>query len=193
MVYRHQQGGVCTSIRKCEKDSKKWKGKMRDTTTADDGGNKERRIWPWWHDKRTNKNKNKVRNNVSRLGWLRNGTGNINDAIALRMRIAPPLRTSIRPKCPTRHVTFTLTMEFSISSLLLFSLFLAIFLLITVPLTGGLVRLRANYNPKGLQLDPEDGVQPHTGPVITSFFVMLYRVRNLEVSVASSEGSIAQR
>lgn len=81
-------------------------------------------------------------------------------------------------------------MEFSISSLLLFSLFLAIFLLITVPLTGGLVRLRANYNPKGLQLDPEDGVQPHTGPVITSFFVMLYRVRSLEVSVASSEGSI---
>jgi hypothetical protein len=71
-----------------------------------------------------------------------------------------------------------------IISLLLFALFLAIFLSITVPLTGGLVRLRANYNPKGLQLDPEDGVQPHTGPVITSFFVMLYRVRNLEVSKA---------
>jgi hypothetical protein len=79
-------------------------------------------------------------------------------------------------------------MEFSIISLLLFAIFLAIFLLITVPLTGGLVRLRANYNPKGLQLDPEDGVQPHTGPVITSFFVMLYRVRNLEVSEAISEG-----
>jgi hypothetical protein len=115
--------------------------------------------------------------------------GNINDAIPA-LRIAPPLRTSIRPKCPTRHVTSTFTMEFSISSLLLFSFFLAIFLLITVPLTGGLVRLRANYNPKGLQLDPEDGVQPHTGPVITSFFKMLYRVRNLEVSVASYEGSI---
>jgi len=68
------------------------------------------------------------------------------------------------------------------TSILLFFVFLSIFLLITVPLTGGLVRLRANYNPKGLQLDPEDGVQPHTGPVITSFFVMLYRVRNLEVS-----------
>ena len=81
-------------------------------------------------------------------------------------------------------------MEFSILSLLLFALFLAIFLLITVPLTGGLVRLRANYNPKGLQLDPEDGVQPHTGPVITSFFVMLYRVRNLEVSGATCEASI---
>lgn len=73
-------------------------------------------------------------------------------------------------------------MAFSIISLLLFTVFLAIFLLITVPLTGTLVRLRANYNPKGLQLDPEDGVQPHTGPVITSFFVMLTRARRLEVS-----------
>ncbi|KAI0250369.1 mitochondrial carrier [Lactifluus subvellereus] len=71
-------------------------------------------------------------------------------------------------------------MAFSITSLLLFTVFLAIFLLITVPLTGALVRLRANYNPKGLQLDPEDGVQPHTGPVITSFFVMLSRARSLE-------------
>lgn len=73
-------------------------------------------------------------------------------------------------------------MAFEIASLLLFSLFLAIFIVFTVPLTGALVRLRANYNPKGLQLDPEDGVQPHTGPVITSFFVMLTRVRQLEVS-----------
>ncbi len=85
---------------------------------------------------------------------------------------------------------FTFTMEFTISTLLLFFIFLSIFLLITVPLTGGLVRLRANYNPKGLQLDPEDGVQPHTGPVITSFFVMLYRVRNLEVSDTSCGGYI---
>ena len=81
-------------------------------------------------------------------------------------------------------------MEFTLTSLLLFFIFLSVFLLITVPLTGGLVRLRANYNPKGLQLDPEDGVQPHTGPVITSFFVMLYRVRNLEVSDASCESYI---
>ena len=81
-------------------------------------------------------------------------------------------------------------MEFTLTSLLLFFIFLSIFLLITVPLTGGLVRLRANYNPKGLQLDPEDGVQPHTGPVITSFFVMLYRVRNLEVSDASCKSHV---
>ena len=72
-------------------------------------------------------------------------------------------------------------MAVEIVSLLLFSLFLAVFIVFTVPLTGALVRLRANYNPKGLQLDPEDGVQPHTGPVITSFFVMLSRVRQLEV------------
>jgi hypothetical protein len=77
-------------------------------------------------------------------------------------------------------------MALSITTFLLFSLFLAIFLLVTVPLTGALVRLRANYNPKGLQLDPEDGVQPHTGPVITSFFVMLSRVRQLEVGDAST-------
>jgi hypothetical protein len=74
-----------------------------------------------------------------------------------------------------------------IISLLLFFLFLAVFLLITVPLTGALVRLRANYNPKGLQLDPEEGVQPHTGPVVTSFFVMLSRVRKLEVSDISCQ------
>ncbi|KAI9507435.1 mitochondrial carrier [Russula earlei] len=71
-------------------------------------------------------------------------------------------------------------MALSTISLLLFALFLAIFHLIIVPLKGALVRLRANYNPKGLQLDPEDGVQPHTGPVITSFFVMLSRARRLE-------------
>ncbi|KAH0827824.1 mitochondrial carrier [Lanmaoa asiatica] len=50
---------------------------------------------------------------------------------------------------------------------------LAISLAILVPLTGALVRFRAHYNPKGLQLDPEGGVQPHTGPVITSFFAIL--------------------
>ena len=70
---------------------------------------------------------------------------------------------------------------FSIIAFLLFCVFLSLFLLISVPLTGTLVRLRANYNPKGLQLDPEDGVQPHTGPVVTGFFTMMGRVRRLEV------------
>lgn len=54
-------------------------------------------------------------------------------------------------------------------------------LLITVPLTGALVRLRANYNPKGLQLDDEGNAEPHTGPVVTSFFSMLGRVKRIEV------------
>lgn len=58
-------------------------------------------------------------------------------------------------------------------------------LVITVPLTGALVRLRANYNPKGLQLDDEGNVEPHTGPVVTSFFGMLARVKRIEVSQAS--------
>ncbi|KAA1473905.1 mitochondrial carrier [Dentipellis sp. KUC8613] len=69
---------------------------------------------------------------------------------------------------------------FSFFAILMFFIFLGLFLVMTVPLNGTLVRLRANYNPKGLQLDPEDGVQPHTGPVVTSFFAMMGRVRRLE-------------
>ncbi|KAH9858820.1 mitochondrial carrier [Lenzites betulinus] len=57
---------------------------------------------------------------------------------------------------------------------------LAISLLITVPLTGALVRLRANYNPKALQLDPEGNVHVHTGPIVTGFFGMLRRVYRIE-------------
>jgi hypothetical protein len=97
-------------------------------------------------------------------------------------------QTIEKPESPT--VASDFRMAFSITSLLLFVIFLAIFLLITVPLTGALVRLRANYNPKGLQLDPEDGVQPHTGPVITSFFLMLSRVRKLEVGNAAFHSSL---
>ncbi|KAF5370654.1 hypothetical protein D9758_001995 [Tetrapyrgos nigripes] len=57
---------------------------------------------------------------------------------------------------------------------------LAVSLLIIVPLTGVLVRFRANYNPKGLQLDAEGGAQPHTGPVIQSYFGMMHRVYTIE-------------
>lgn len=53
-------------------------------------------------------------------------------------------------------------------------------LLLAVPLAGVLVRFRANYTPKGLQLDGEGGVQPHTGPVINSYFAMFMRVKRLE-------------
>ena len=64
--------------------------------------------------------------------------------------------------------------------LLIFSL--ALSLVIIVPLTGVLVRFRANYNPKALRLDPEDGAQAHTGPVIRSYFGMMKRVYTIEVS-----------
>lgn len=57
----------------------------------------------------------------------------------------------------------------------------AITLAIFVPLTGILVRFRANYNPKGLQLDSEGGAAPHTGPVVHSYFGMMSRVYRLEV------------
>jgi len=57
---------------------------------------------------------------------------------------------------------------------------LGLTLAIMVPLTGALVRFRANYNPKGLTLDSEGGAQPYTGPVVSSFFAMLRRVYKLE-------------
>ncbi|PPQ67246.1 hypothetical protein CVT25_005830 [Psilocybe cyanescens] len=56
----------------------------------------------------------------------------------------------------------------------------AITLAVFVPLTGILVRFRANYNPKGLQLDSEGGTAPHTGPVVHSYFGMMSRVYKLE-------------
>jgi hypothetical protein len=58
---------------------------------------------------------------------------------------------------------------------------LVISLAIIVPLTGSLVRFRANYNPKGLQLDAEGGAQPYTGPVVSSFVGMIRRVYRIEV------------
>lgn len=70
-------------------------------------------------------------------------------------------------------------------SLFFFLLSLALSLAIVVPVTGALVRFRANYNPKGLQLDAEGGVQPHTGPVVSTFFGMLKRVYRIEVSAMS--------
>jgi len=53
-------------------------------------------------------------------------------------------------------------------------------LAVSVPFAGALVRVRANYNPKSLQLDEEGVVQPYTGPQITSFFGMLARVKRIE-------------
>jgi len=66
-------------------------------------------------------------------------------------------------------------------TLLILFAFLALTLVFNVPLNGVLVRFRANYNPKGLQLDPEGGAQPHTGPVVRSYFGMMRRVYRIEV------------
>ena len=68
-----------------------------------------------------------------------------------------------------------------IAGLLLLLFSLALTLAIVVPFTGILVRYRANYNPKGLQLDAEGGAQPYTGPIIKSYFTMLLRVYRIEV------------
>lgn len=59
-------------------------------------------------------------------------------------------------------------------------------LAIAIPLTGALVRLRANFNPKSIQLDDEGNVEPHAGPVVTSFFGMLKRVKRIEAGTQSS-------
>ncbi|KII92582.1 hypothetical protein PLICRDRAFT_155224 [Plicaturopsis crispa FD-325 SS-3] len=67
-----------------------------------------------------------------------------------------------------------------LTDILAFSVSLALSLAILVPLTGALIRFRANYNPKGLQLDAEGGAQPHTGPVVSTFFGMLFRVKKIE-------------
>ncbi|KJA14408.1 hypothetical protein HYPSUDRAFT_150466 [Hypholoma sublateritium FD-334 SS-4] len=53
-------------------------------------------------------------------------------------------------------------------------------LAVAVPLTGVLVRFRANYNPKALHLDSEGGTTPHTGPVVNSYIQMFARVQRIE-------------
>jgi len=48
---------------------------------------------------------------------------------------------------------------------------------------GVLVRYRAHYTPKRLQLGTGGDVQPYTGPVVASYFGMYRRVYNIEVSL----------
>ncbi|KAL0956557.1 hypothetical protein HGRIS_002694 [Hohenbuehelia grisea] len=71
-------------------------------------------------------------------------------------------------------------MRLSIGDFLILFLSLGLSLAFIVPFTGVLVRFRANYSPKSLQLDPEDGAEPHTGPVVSTYFGMLVRVYRLE-------------
>ena len=73
-------------------------------------------------------------------------------------------------------------MEMSFLDFLILLTSLGFALVVAVPLAGTLVRFRANYTPKGLQLDGEGGVQPHTGPVVNSYFAMFMRVKRLEVN-----------
>ncbi|KAJ7084442.1 mitochondrial carrier domain-containing protein [Mycena belliarum] len=57
---------------------------------------------------------------------------------------------------------------------------LAVSLAVIVPLSGVLVRFRANYTPRGLALDNEGSAVPHTGPVVSSYLQMFKRVCKLE-------------
>ena len=66
--------------------------------------------------------------------------------------------------------------------IVLSAVILAVIVSVSVPLSGTLIRFRANYNPRGLALDAEDGVTPHTGPVVNSYFGMMKRVHRIEVS-----------
>ncbi|KIM40084.1 hypothetical protein M413DRAFT_446240 [Hebeloma cylindrosporum] len=68
----------------------------------------------------------------------------------------------------------------SLPPLLVLLFAMVITLAVFVPLTGVLVRFRANYNPKGLQLDSEGGAAPYTGPIVNSYFGMMFRVYRLE-------------
>jgi hypothetical protein len=63
----------------------------------------------------------------------------------------------------------------------LLSVSLAFSLGLTIPLIGTLVRFRANYSPKSVHLDQDGGLEPHVGPVVTSYWAMLKRVKRIEV------------
>ncbi|KAG6827887.1 hypothetical protein H0H92_010096 [Tricholoma furcatifolium] len=54
---------------------------------------------------------------------------------------------------------------------------------ITIPLVGVLVRYRAHYSPKAVQLGAEDAVPARTGPTIGGYFSTFKRVYKLEARV----------
>lgn len=107
-------------------------------------------------------------------------------------RITTTLTTFKALAATAEHCAFAkpaVSQPLSLSAAIMLGLFdmiillgwLAVSLAVLVPLVGTLVRFRAHYNPKGLQLDSEGDVQPHTGPVISSFVGMLRRVHRIEV------------
>jgi hypothetical protein len=72
-------------------------------------------------------------------------------------------------------------MAIGMRDLIFLAFTLATSLAVIVPFYGIVVRFRANFNPKALQLDTEGGAQAHTGPVIKSLYAMMKRVYRLEV------------
>jgi hypothetical protein len=66
---------------------------------------------------------------------------------------------------------------------LLLSTSLAFSLGLTIPFIWTLVRFRANFSPKSVHLDQDGGLEPHVGPVVTSYWGMLKRVKRIEVRV----------
>jgi hypothetical protein len=85
-----------------------------------------------------------------------------------------------------QHVSLTIlnmlgVIDF-IAAFLIFCLASSVSLFLHVPLLGALVRFRANYTPKGLQIGEEGGVTPHVGPVVPNYLAMLLRVKRIEVS-----------
>lgn len=71
-------------------------------------------------------------------------------------------------------------MDLGFLDILFLFLALSVILAVVIPFTGVLVRFRANYNPKGLQLDAEGAPVVHTGPVVNSYIAMFMRVYRLE-------------
>jgi len=76
---------------------------------------------------------------------------------------------------------------------LIFSLASFVSLLIHVPFLGALVRLRANYTPKGLQIGEEGGMAPPAGLGLPDYFAMLLRIKRIEVSVVPAVASVRSR
>jgi hypothetical protein len=106
-------------------------------------------------------------------------------------RLEPPRPRPHQPSA-SRIPTMLGVIEL-MTALLIFCVASSVSLLIQTPLLGALVRFRANYTPKGLQIGEEGGMTPHVGPVVPNYFSMLLRVKRIEVSVVSVIGSVRSR
>lgn len=111
--------------------------------------------------------------------------GNVSKQVSrdLPRGLEPLPAVTLRTTTSTRRRAVLLVTMLGFFDAIVLLVSLAISLAILVPLSGVLVRFRANYNPKALQLDTEGHVQAYTSPVITSYFAMLKRVYDIEVSL----------